>query len=75
MSTAWAAKAGLQGVQGQAPLLLISHQTPTFPAALVQSSLNNVQTSPSLDTAAPWQQASKNSLSQTLKSQIPFHQI
>lgn len=77
MSTAQAAQAGLQGMQGQSPLLLVSHQIPTFPGALVQSSLKNVQVSPSLDTNSSITAANKqkNYLPQTLKSQIPFHQI
>lgn len=77
MNTARAAQAGLQGVQGHSPLLLLSHQIPKFPGAPMQSSLNNAQIAPSLDTNSSITAANKQKIvsPKTLKSQIPFHQI
>lgn len=60
---------------GQSPLPGVSQQIPMFADALVQPSLKHVQTSPPLGTNSSTMAASKNSLPQTLKSQIPFHQI
>lgn len=59
---------------GQSPVLLGSHQIPTFPVPLC-SPLWTMYTHHLLwvPTAAPQQQTSKTSLPWTLKSQIPFH--
>lgn len=64
------------GGAGQSPLLLLSHQISTFAGALVQSSLNYVQTSPSLGTNSSITAANKQKFSPpVLKKSNPFHRI